>query len=50
MYMIAMISNLPIIMFTVRTTLDVKSKFIEVTPLVSPVVVSAETDSNNASS
>jgi len=37
-------------MFMVSTSFDTKSNSSDVTPLVRPVVVSAETDSNNASS
>lgn len=49
MYKTAITSNLPIIILTLSTSFETKSKFIAVMPLMSPVVVNAETDSNSES-
>src|SRR5215213_10234304 len=48
-YTIAIISNLPAIMLTIRNALETRSISIEVIPAVIPVVVKADTDSNRES-
>ncbi len=50
MYRIAIISNLPRIIFAVSISFENESSASEVMPVLMPVVLSAETDSNMPSS
>ena len=50
MYSMAMISNLPMIMFVISISFEIGSSASEVMPVLIRVVGSAETDSNMPSS